>query len=428
MELDPQEFQKRRQEHQQQREQQRQQHRRLILRLVIAGVALIACGAVILSVMFGGKDADTLQESTASTETAATTETIDPTAPSTTPPDSVIHLAFGGDLNVTQKVVDTAEGDYDYTQAFLDVTPVLAQADVTVLNFEGCFFGTPYGTDRSAPPELATALKRSGVDMLQLANSCSIRGGISGLISTIDAVKNAGIEPLGVYKNKAEAAQGKGFTLMEVKGVRVAFVAFTKGMDGMTLPQGNEGCVNVLYTDYNNNYQKVDTEGITRVMENVNSANADIVVAMVHWGSEFNDTISSTQDKICKLLQENGADVILGTHPHYVQKMTFDERKGTFVAYSLGDFFGDATRAGSEYSVILNLEITKNNVTGETKVTGYDYTPIFTVREEGKPLQIMRIKTAMAAYENNYIDRISKETYDAMKYALTRIAARTKGE
>lgn len=342
---------------------------------------------------------------------------------------TVIHLSAGGDLNITDDVVAAVGSDGSYRQAFMDVLHLLSDADLSVLNFEGNFCGAPYGTDsRSAPEGIANALAAAGVDLLQLANSCSIRGGISGLISTIDAVKNAGIEPLGVYRNKAEAAAGKGFTLMEVKGVRIAFVAFTKGMDGMTLPQGNEGCVNVLYTDYNNNYQKVDTEGITRVMDNVKSAKADIVVAMVHWGSEFNDTISSTQNKICNLLQENGADVIIGTHPHYVQKMAFDEKEGTFVAYSLGDFFGDATRAGSEYSVILNLEITKDNITGETKVTGYDYTPIFTVREEGKPLHIMRIKTAMAAYENNYIDRITKETYDDMKYALTRIAARTKGE
>lgn len=342
---------------------------------------------------------------------------------------TVIHLSAGGDLNITDDVVAAVGSDGSYQQAFMDVLHLLSDADLSVLNFEGNFCGAPYGTDsRSAPESIANALAAAGVDLLQLANSCSIRGGISGLISTIDAVKNAGIEPLGVYRNKAEAAAGKGFTLMEVKGVRIAFVAFTKGMDGMTLPQGNEGCVNVLYTDYNNNYQKVDTEGITRVMDNVKSAKADIVVAMVHWGSEFNDTISSTQNKICNLLQENGADVIIGTHPHYVQKMAFDKKEGTFVAYSLGDFFGDATRAGSEYSVILNLEITKDNITGETKVTGYDYTPIFTVREEGKPLHIMRIKTAMAAYENNYIDRITKETYDDMKYALTRIAARTKGE
>ena len=120
--------------------------------------------------------------------------------------------------------------------------------------------------------------------------------------------------------------------------------------------------------------------------------------------------------------------MIIGTHPHYVQKMTFDKEKGTFVAYSLGDFFGDATRAGSEYSIILDLEITKNNNTGETKVTGYSYTPIFTVREEGKPLRVVRIEPTMAAYENHYIDKVSKETYDAMAYALKRIAARIKGE
>ena len=342
---------------------------------------------------------------------------------------TVIHLAAAGDLNITDDVVAAVGSDGSYRQAFMDVLHLFSDADLSVLNFEGNFCGAPYGSDsRSAPESIANALAAAGVDMLQLANSCAIRGGISGLVSTIDAVKSAGMEPLGVYKNKTEASQGKGFTLMEVKGVRIAFVAFTKGMDGMTLPQGNEGCVNVLYEDYNNNYQKVDTAGITRVMKNVASAQADLVVAMVHWGSEFNDTISATQDKICKLLQENGADVIIGTHPHYVQKMTFDERKGTFVAYSLGDFFGDATRAGSEYSVILNLEITKDNVTGETKVTNYDYTPIFTVREEGKPLRVVRIETAMKAYENNYIDRITKETYNAMKYALTRIAARTKGE
>ena len=351
-----------------------------------------------------------------------------PTEPGT-PDKTVIHLAAGGDLNITDDVVAAVGSDGSYKNAFIDVLHLLSNADLSVLNFEGNFYGEPYGSEnRSAPASLADALTKAGVDLLQLANSCSIRGGISGLISTIDTVENSGIVPLGVYRNKAEATAGKGFTLMEVSGVRIAFVAFTKGMDGMTLPGGNEGCVNVLYEDYDRTYQKVDTEGITRVMKNVKAAKADIVVAMVHWGSEFNDTISKTQDKICDLLQDNGADVIIGTHPHYVQKMTFYKEKGTFVAYSLGDFFGDAARAGSEYSVILDLEITKDNITGETKVTGYDYTPIFTVREEGRPLRVVRIETAMKAYENHYIDRVSKEIYDDMKYALTRIEARINGK
>ena len=346
----------------------------------------------------------------------------------TGPENTVIHITAGGDLNITDNVIK-AETDGSFSGAFLDVAHLFANSDLSVLNFEGNFCGQPYGTQsKSAPQSLAKALAYAGVDLLQLANSYSIKNGISGLLSTIDTVRAAGLLPLGAYRDKKEAKESGGFTLTEVQGVKVAFVAFTKGMDGMTLPEGSDGCINVLYTDYNSNYQKVDTEGITRVLNNVRDAGADIVVAMLHWGSEFNDTVSKSQEKICTLLQMSGVDVIIGTHPHYVQEMKFDPQKGTFVAYSLGDFFGDAARAGSEYSVILDLEITKNNLTGETKVTNYSYTPIFTVNEEAKPLRVLRIREAMAAYENNYADKVSAETYRAMAYALTRIEARVNGK
>ena len=151
-------------------------------------------------------------------------------------------------------------------------------------------------------------------------------------------------------------------------------------------------------------------------------------MAMLHWGSEFNDTISATQNTIRDLMLENGVDAIIGTHPHYVQKMEFNRENSTFVAYSLGDFFGDAARAGSEYSVILDLEITKNNDTGETKITGFTYTPIFTVAEEGQPLKVVRIQEAMESYEAGHMDRVSQETYEKMKYALMRIEARINGK
>ncbi len=342
---------------------------------------------------------------------------------------TVIHLAAGGDLNVTDDVVVAAGSDGSFKNAFMDVLPLLSNADLTVLNFEGNFYSEPYGSEsRSAPASLAKALASAGVDLLQLANSCSISGGMAGLVSTLDTAQHAGLVPLGAYRNPEEAKKEKGFTLMEVQGVRIAFVAFTKGMDGMTLPAGSESCVNLLYKDYDSTYQKVDTEGITRVMKNVNAARPDIVVAMLHWGSEFNDSISKSQEQIKKLLQENGADVIIGTHPHYVQKIEFDKETGALVAYSLGDFFGDATRAGSEYSIILDLEITKNHDTGETKVTNYSYTPIFTVRQEGRELRVVRIAEAMAAYDNNYMDRVPESVYKAMEYALSRIEARIKGE
>ena len=108
-----------------------------------------------------------------------------PTAPGT-PNKTVIHLAAGGDLNVTDDVVAATGSDGSYRDAFMDVLPLLSSADLSVLNLEGIFNGEPYGSeDRSAPASLASALASAGVDLLQLANSCSIRGGISGLISTI---------------------------------------------------------------------------------------------------------------------------------------------------------------------------------------------------------------------------------------------------
>lgn len=406
MAFDPEEMKKRRQ---QRRQQRKKRQKRNIL--ILAGVAVILCAAIVTVIIV-----TTTGNSPRPSET-----TVD-----TSPPDTVVRLAAVGDLNVTKSVTDSGGGNLDYTDTFLDIAYLLADPDITLVNFEGNFYGAPYGTDRSAPPSLAAALQAAGVDLVQIANSYSIYKGMDGLASTISGIRSAGMEPLGAYANASEARAGKGYTVRTVNGVKIAFVAFTKGMDGMALPAGSESCVNVLYKDYSSTYQEVDTEGITAILDRVEKENPDLTVAMLHWGSEFNDTISKSQNSICSLLQENGVDAIIGTHSHYVQKMVFDPDAGTFVAYSLGDFIGDASRSGTEYSVVLELEITKDSITGETKITNYRYTPIFTVKEEGKPLRVIRIREAIAAYEVGFIDRVSQKTYESMKYALSRIEARIK--
>ena len=78
--------------------------------------------------------------------------------------------------------------------------------------------------------------------------------------------------------------------------------------------------------------------------------------------------------------------------------------------------------------MILDLEITKNKTTGEAKVTGYDYTPIFTISEKGSALRVVRIEAAMKAYDEGFLDRISQSVYGSMEYALQRIEARVTGE
>ena len=403
MALDPEELKKRREL------RQKRKSKKLSKRLIFLVAGLLVLGISLFALIFGLRSCSRDKEP----ETVNTT---------------VIHLAAVGDLNVTETVVASGGLNYDYTNALMDVLPLLSSADVTAVNFEGNLYGEPYGVDRSAPASLMTALERAGVDLVQVANSYSIHHGMDGLSKTLDGVRLAGMEPLGAYASQREAKSKKGFTIQTVDGVKIAFVAFTKGMDGMALPAGNEGCVNVLYSDYSTDYQVVDTNGINTVLSAIEKEKPDITVAFLHWGSEFNDTISPSQEKICKLMQSGGVDVILGTHSHYVQKMELDPSTGRFVAWSLGDFMGDAARAGSEYSIVLDLEITKNNDSGDTRVTGFSYTPIFTVNEEGKPLRVVRIHEAMTAYQQGYIDKVSEETYNAMEYALTRIDARIKGK
>ena len=410
MALDPEELKKRRLERQQQRQADR---RKLVVKLILAAFALLLVG-VLLFVFIRPGEEQPPAETTLPTQEGTTATT--PTDPTT-----VIPMAFTGNLNVTDDVVAAGGNDLDYTNAILDVSHLLADADISAVNFEGDLCDAPYGDTKSAPVTLAKALANAGVDLLQLANSYPINSGMAGLATTIDRVRSVGMEPVGVYKDTSE----KGYTLRNVGGVKVAFVAFTKGMSNTTMLSD---CVNVLYKDYDSTYRDLDTEGISAVLDAVAKEKPDLTVALLHWGGAYSDIVSDSQTEVRDLFFEHGVDAIIGTHPHHLHKMEFDPAVGTFVAYSLGDFLGEGPEGGSEYSVVLNLEITKDNATGETKITGYDYTPIYNVVEEGKPTRVVRIKEAMAAFENFYIDRVSQETYDAMKNALVRIEARIKGE
>ena len=435
MAMTPEDMEKRRQRREKQLKKQRAQRRKLRLGLAAAVVILALCT---FASYFFVENAP--QEISASVTDTLPTET---TVPQTLPPEettplkgaaTTIHIRAAGDLNVTNNVVDAglSAAGYDFTRAFQDVAGTLSGADLTVLNLEGNICGEPYGTaTASAPNKLLTALRSAGVDLIQMANSCSINNGLIGLNSTLQSIRAAGLEPVGAYSSPSEFKRSKGYTICNVQGLKVAFVAFTKGVGGMGMPAGNEDCVNLLYQDYDSTYKKVDTEGITQILTAVKSEKPDFVVALVHWGSENNDTISSTQESIVKLMQKNGVGLIIGTHPHLVQEVKYDETAGTLVAYSLGDFFGDAARGGTNYSIILDVEITKDTEKGTCRVTGYSYTPIYTVTGSQSAdgfQRVVRSEQAMQAYEGNFVDKVTAACYSDMAYSLKRIASRTSGQ
>ena len=440
MSINPEEWKQRRATKEQQRKEKEARRRKWMLRAGIA-VAIAAVGiALVLFVIsrFSGNEpeqpAEPQPDQSISTDVSpeATGEAQEETPEEEEPSNgntTTIHVVAAGDVNVTDKIVAAGGYNYVYTDTFMDVAYLFGDANLALANLEGNLCGAPYGsTSHSAPQGLVEALNRAGVDAIQLANSYAISKGISGLHQTITAVRAAGMEPLGVYPDSAAFRDEKGFTIFNVEGIKIAVVAFTKGMDGMALPAGSEDCVNLLYTDYESTYQEINRDGITKILSSVAQERPDITIALLHWGSEYNDTISPTQEKIVTLMQENGVDAIIGTHPHFVQKMVFDEEEGTFVAYSLGDLISDAERSGTQYSVILDLEITKNLRNGKTSIASYSYTPVYTVSEEGQPLRVVRINEAIQGYESYFIGRASEAIYNDMLYALQRIQARTAGE
>lgn len=415
------EMNRRRQEREQRQKERLQQEKKTRTRLLIAVAVLMLCGILILAVSLrkpGGSAKETTQVTTV--PSAAT----QPGQTEIQEAETVVRFAAAGDLNVTDAVVAAGGVAFDYTNAFMDVLPLLAEADLTAMNFEGNVCGMPYGKD-SAPQQLLAALKGAGVDMLQLANSKAINRGVAGLNATVRNVRAAGMASVGAV---AEGETPGAYVIRYVRGVKIAVVAFTKGMDGMAMPAGSEGLVNILYNDYASTYKSVNTRAVTRLLRQVEAETPDITIALLHWGSEYSDIHSKSQSSIRDLMFSEGVDAIIGSHPHYVQEIVFDKEAGTFVAYSLGDFFGDATRSGTAYSVVLELEITKDNTTGITKVTDFDYTPIYTVQDDAGLLRVVRLREAIYAYEEGRVGRVTPETYESMLYGLNRIESRINPE
>lgn len=419
----------RREKREAQRRKQQAEAKRLRITLILAAVVLVLCTA---GIVFLTSRSDSSQ-TTVAAETRPTQKPTQATEPATRAQKSTkttIHIKAAGDLNVTNSVINAgvAVGGYNYTRAFMDVASTLSDADLTVLNLEGNICGEPYGSDTtSAPRELLEGLRNAGVDLIQMANSCTINNGLIGLTSTLQTIRAAGLEPVGAFASESEFQQSKGYTITEAQGVKVAFVAFTKGLGGRGLPAGNDNLVNILYEDYASTYDKIDRTRITSVLKAVEAEKPDITIALLHWGSEYNDDISDTQKSIVNLMKKQGVDVIIGTHPHTVQAIEYDELAGTLVAYSLGDFFGDASRGGTNYSIILDLEITKDSSTGTTKVMNYSYTPIYTVSEAESAdgyRRVVRIDKTVEAWEENYLDKVSQSAKESMVYALDRIEAR----
>ena len=400
---------------------QRRRKRRLSAFITILAIALLT-GAIILILNDGGSMlSGLLGNGPAHSEQVQQADAADAEKYSS------ITIAAVGSISISDhQLADarTADG-YDFSPSFFGAAALLAGADLTVGDLECNFAGSPYGTaTSSAPAALAENLAGMGFDLLQTANCASIANGMAGLESTIEGIRAAGMQPVGTFASSQAWRECSGMTMVEVGGIRVAFIAFTKGLGNMSLPENSSKCVNLLYTDYDTNYSDLDTSGIVSAMDAVRKQDPDVIIVLVHWGSEYSREVSDSQKRLARLLYENGADAIIGTHSHMVgpideHTVTLDDgtEKDVVTAYDLGDFYTDSTKPGTQTSAALRLTFTRNNWTGRVMLSECSYEPLFCADlgpTEPNRYQVLGIGNAIALYEQDYVYRVSEDVYNQL--------------
>lgn len=381
------------------------------------------CAALLL--LLGGCAVETDGPATPPAPTA--TPTAAPT-PTPVPEDTVAVLVVGGDTvghnPLNQDCYDAASGGYDYTHMYADVRDYIAGADYAVANLETTLSGgTPSGYPTfSSPDDWAVGLKDAGFDLLSTANNHSKDRGYDGIFRTLDVLDGLGLEHVGTYRSREERDESSGIVVADVGGIDVAFLCYTYGLNGFTVDEERNWCVNRFNLDYATSLSTPDLELLERDMAAARALDADLIAVIMHWGVEYQNRPNAYQQELAQLLVAEGADLVLGSHPHVVQKYetvtatTPDgaERSG-FVLYSPGNLVSNQYFDYTDMTILLRLTLRKDGVTGETALDGVEYLPCTMLQRKdlpaGQRYALLDTHAAIAEYEGGDTSRITPAVY-----------------
>ncbi len=339
--------------------------------------------------------------------------------------DTTFHLTAIGDImcHNTQYMdaYNANTGEYDFSYVFEDIEYYIKNSNITVANLETTFAGEDVGYSNyprfNTPDALAYNLKKLGVDVVSTSGNHSLDYGFDGLSRTIDILDKADISHVGTYQTQEKRDT---IVFRYVKGIKIAFLNYAYGTNGITIPSDKPYCINLI-----------DEELIKNDIETAKSQEADIIVASVHWGTEYSTIPNDTQNELADFLFQNGVNIILGTHPHVLQKMekrTVTLEDGTtqdgFIIYSLGNFISDQNADNTRTSIILDLQITKHTDESVT-IDNVSYTPIYMYKDSSsttKKMKLLDISKTISLYETGSDTSIGESMYTFLKGELTKIS------
>lgn len=345
---------------------------------------------------------------------------------SSAPEPITIHMAATGDimchLTNVKNAYNTSSKDYDFSNVFKNISQYTQNADITVGNLETTFAGSSRGYTGyptfNTPEVLGKNLKDIGFDVICTANNHSMDKGYSGLESTLNFLDEYG---LGHFGTARTAQEQDTILIKDVNGIKIAFLAYTYGTNGITVPSDKKYCVNLI-----------DKDLIKEHISLAKKQEVDVICVNMHWGAEYRLTPNSNQEDLADFLFENGVDIILGSHPHVLEPMekrTITLEDGTmkdgFVIYSLGNFVSGQIYANTKSTVILDIQITKNSE-GKISIDTINYTPVY-LYDAGSGSKsrtrytLIDVEQAIADYENGENNSVSKSLYNTLKSELTSI-------
>lgn len=302
-----------------------------------------------------------------------------------------------GDLLYHIPIYRTAlkeDGSYDFHENFDYVKPWFKKADLVIGDFEGTISKDHYLAGYplfNAPGEVMDAIKDAGYQVLDLAHNHILDSQLEGVISTAEAIEKAGITPIGVYTH--EARDKAPLVIKEVNGIKIAFLAYSYGFNGIEEYISKE--------DYNNYLSDLNEDKMKAEIERAEKE-ADITVVMPQMGIEYQLEPTEEQKILYHKMIDWGADLIFGGHPHVVEPAETVEKDGDkkLIIYSMGNFLSnqrietmqdEENAKWTERGVLMDVTIKKKAgkttiETAEAHPTWVNRTPKGTYSPDGYPL------------------------------------------
>ncbi|HCT64569.1 MAG TPA: hypothetical protein DIC60_04795 [Lachnospiraceae bacterium] len=290
---------------------------------------------------------------------------------------SKVSISFVGDL-----LMHTAErksgynevsNTYNFDYFFKDVKKYFKEKDYVIGSFE-----TPIGKETSDraysgyptfynPHEFIEASKKAGINVFMTSNNHVLDRGEKGAVKTMEWIEKYEIPYTGTFKTSQDRQENP-VLFLNKNGIKIALVNYTEFLN-MGVPK-NSYMVNII-----------DPNQIKKDIQFAKDSKADIIIAWLHFGTEYQRQASDKQKQLVSEVASDGADIIIGSHPHVIEPMEVIDVNGkkVFVAYAIGNFISNQYWRYSTDGMILNIDLAKKD--GKTSFININYIPTQVVRE-----------------------------------------------